>query len=287
MLLSPTAAVPHRYVADCLAQAGQRDLALREYRLAHAFGDAGALAAAADRYPTLEDLLGVVPETPEGLRGAGERLLAHGRPSEAVEAYRRAWETYGDRAALEPLARAALGAGDAPGAAEAARTLSELEPHRPAGHLILFRALSSQGHPAEAWAALEAGAALAPGSLELLEPLADRAASEGRYAEARRLLASVVPRNAADAASRLVVEARVLRRQGRLGEAARLLEAAAATGPRSAARQEEYADVLVAMGRYDDAIASLRRAAALPGSEAAVYAEKIRVVEMKAAERRP
>ncbi|HSN92607.1 MAG TPA: O-antigen ligase family protein, partial [Anaeromyxobacteraceae bacterium] len=154
MLLAATAAEPHRYAADCLARAGQREMALREYRLALAFGDASALDAAAARYPRLEDLLRVAGETPEGLRAAGGRL-ARVDLAGAARAYARAWDEYGDREALEPLARTALSAGDAVLAERAARSLAAAEPSLPGSHRLLHRALLALGREDEAWSALE------------------------------------------------------------------------------------------------------------------------------------
>jgi tetratricopeptide (TPR) repeat protein len=278
MLLDATAAEPHRYTADCLARAREKELALREYRLALAFGDAGALGAAAARYPALQDLLRVAPETPEGLRAAGT-WLAPVDASEAERAFGRAWDEYGDREALEPLARTALAAADPVRAEQAARALVASAPSRPAGHLLLHRALVALGREDEAWAALEEGAARAPGALEVLEPLAMRAASRRRFAEARRILAGVVPRNAAEAATRRLLEARVLRAQGRLLEAAAELEGAAAALPRSPAPLEDLADLLVALGRHDDAVAALRRAAAISPARSGEYQARIARIE--------
>ncbi|HSN92353.1 MAG TPA: tetratricopeptide repeat protein, partial [Anaeromyxobacteraceae bacterium] len=128
------------------------------------------------------------------------------------------------------------------------------------------------------------GIARAPGALELLEPLAMRAASRGRFAEARRILASAVPRNSAEAADRRMLEARVLRAQGRLLEAAAELESAAAAQPRSPVPLEALADVLAELGRPDDAVAALRRAAALAPARSGEYEKRIAGIEaMRAA----
>jgi tetratricopeptide (TPR) repeat protein len=205
--------------------------------------------------------------------------------SEAARAFGRAWDEYADREALEPLARTALAAGDPSRAEAAARALVAAHPSRPAGHVLLHRALVSQGREDEAWAALEEGATSAPGALEVLEPLAMRAVSRRRFAEARRIIAGVVPRNGTEAATRRVVEARVLRAQGRLLEAAAELEAAAATLPRSSAPLEDLADVLAALGRHDDAIGALRRAAVLSPSRSADFEARIARIETARAER--
>ncbi len=274
MALNPTAFEPHRYAARCLAAAGQDPLAKREYRLAISTGDPDALGEAVRRYRDVDDLLGVVPDAPGPLLALAG-LLAQKRPADAERVYRLAWESYHEREALGGLARAALAQGKTDDALTLARELEKEQPASPQGYLVAFDALRKLERPDDAKRELELGAARVPGSPAVLVPLAELALSAHHFAEAHRLAQSIVAHEPGAVASKRCFVARVLLQQGRAGEA--VTEAAAARDalPLEPWTHVTLSDAYAAAGRYDDAIASLEAAAALPASHPDSFARRL------------
>lgn len=263
MALDPTASEPHRYAARCLSAARQDAFAKREYRLAILMGDPGALAEAMRRYPEVGDLLDIVPDTPPHLVTLGESLSGD-RPADAARVFRIAWETFGERRALGGLARASLDQGAPDDALALARELQRQDPSTPQGWVVASAALRALGRSDEAKRELELGSARVPGSPAVLVPLAELALSAHHYSEALRVAQSIVAYDPRAVASKRSFVARVLLEQGRAGEA--VLEATAARDalPREVWTHVALSNTLAAATRYDDAIAELQTAAALP-----------------------
>jgi hypothetical protein len=284
MLLNPGVPEPHRFAARCLAAGGKADLARREYRLAVLLGDEGALAEAAARFPSLDDLLAVAPDTAQGLHALA-RLLGPRRPADAASVLRRAWEQYGDLAALRDLAAVSLGLGKTDEALELARAYRERRRTEAAGYAIAARALLAQGRDEEAQRELELGVAHVPGSPELLSMLAGKALGARRFAEARRLVESMAARAPWEVASKRLFVARILWGQGRMTEAIQETRSAAAIVPGDPGALAAVATYCAGAGRYDEAIAALEGAAALPAARPGAYdAELARLRALRQAE---
>jgi len=270
MVLNPTAAEPHRYAARCLAADGKGTLAKREYRLASLLGDPGALVEAERRFASLEDLLDIAPDTPTGLTSLAA-LLATDRPADAEKALRRAWEEYGDLGALRGLASVTLSLGDRDAALELARLYEQRRPSDPTGYTVAARALAGLGLAEESRQELELGVARVPGSPELLATLAEQAVAARRFAEARRLVESMTSRSAAEVAWKRLFVARILWAQGRLTEAIQEARSASAAVPADPGPRVALSGYCAGAGRYDEAIATLEGAAALPGTRPGAY----------------
>lgn len=282
MALYPAAPAPHLGTARCLV--GRDDVAARrEYRLAILFGT-DALAEAAARYPQLGHLLEITPETPDGVLAAGY-LLEHSRPRDALSLFRRLLEEFEDDRALLPLARIHARLGEAEDAISLARQYSARHTADPAGYEVAATSLFRLGRDDEGRAELARGLAGSPGDPFLLRVSAERAMAARRWAEARRLADEVAPRNASELADKHLLAARALAGQGRLAEAIDRLRSALAARP-------ERADVLLTLagyceqvGKLDEALDAVRRAAALPGAPVGAYTSRIAELETKRAAR--
>ncbi len=284
MLLNPGVPEPHRFAARCLAAGGKGDLARREYRLAVLLGDEGALAEAAVHFGSLDDLLAVAPDTPQGLHALA-RQLGPNRPADAASVLRRAWETYGDLAALRELAAVSLRLGKVDEALDLARAYRDRRRADPAGYAIAARALLAQGLDDEAQRELELGVAHIQGSPELLSILAERALGARRFAEARRLVEGMAVRAPWEIAWKRLFVARILWAQGRMTEAIQEARSAAAIVPGDPGALAAVATYCAGAGRLDEAIAALEGAAALPGARPGAYdAELARLRALRGAE---
>ncbi len=284
MLLNSGAPEPHRFAARCLAAGGKADLARREYRLAVLLGDEGALAEAATRFRSLDDLLTVAPDTPQGLHALA-RLLGPSRPADAGSVLRRAWEAYGDLAALRELAAVSLRLGKADEALELARAYRDRRRAEAAGYAIAARALLAQGLDEEAQRELELGVAHVQGSPELLSILAERALGARRFAEARRLVEGMAVRAPWEIAWKRLFVARILWAQGRMTEAIQEARSAAAIVPGDPNALAAVATYCAGAGRLDEAIAALEGAAALPVARPGAFdAELARLRALRQAE---
>ncbi len=284
ILLNSGVPEPHRFAARCLAAGGQADLARREYRLAVLLGDERALAEAATRFGSLGDLLSVAPDTPQGLRALA-RLLGPSRPADAASVLRRAWEVYGDLAALRDLASMTLALGKADEALDLARAYRDRMRSDSAGYAISARALLAQGKEAEGQRELELGVAHVPGSPELLSILAEKALGVRRFAEARRFVESMAASAPGEIASKRLFVARILWDQGRMTEAIQEARSAAAIIPGDTGALTALATYCAGAGRLDEAIAALEGAAALAAARPGAYdAELARLRALRQAE---
>ncbi len=284
MLLNSSAPEPHRFAARCFAAGGKADLARREYRLAVLLGDEGALAEAAARFDSLDELLAVTPDTPQGLNALA-RLLGPSRPADAAIVLRRAWEVYGDLAALRDLASVTLALGKPDEALDLARAYRERKRTEAAGYAIAARALFAQGQDDGAQRELDLGVAHVPGSPELLSILAERALAARRFAEARRFVESMAASAPWQIASKRLSVARILWTQGRVTEAIQEARSAATIVPGDAGALAALATYCAGAGRYDEAIAALEGAAALPSARPGAYdAELARLRALRQAE---
>ncbi len=274
MAQNPTAPEPHRYAARCLAAANQDALAKREYRLALLMGDSRALSEAARRYPSLDDLLRIAPGSPDGLVALSS-LLAVDRPADAEKVLRQAWDEFHEPRALAALASVTLSLGRSEEALALARELEQREPAQAAGYLVAASALSKLGKGEESRRELELGAARLPGSAQFLVPLAHAALGARRFAEAHRLAESIVAHSSGEVANKRLFVASVLRAEGRLGEAIQEARAARDASPSGAGSYLVLADLCQEAGRYDDAIAAVQSAAALPGTAPGAYESRL------------
>jgi tetratricopeptide (TPR) repeat protein len=266
---NPSAPETHLGAARCYAIGGKTALAKREYRLAFMYGDRTVLTEASRVFPAPGALLEIAPETPEGLFAAG--LLLADRPAEAREAWRRAWESFRIPGALGRLADATLALGDAEGALALARELQHTDASRPAGYLVASRALDELGDEDAAQRELELGAARAPGDVEVLVTLGVRYLRHGRFSQARFTFEHIVPRERSEEATKHVFMARALEGQGRYAEALREAQDAIDVGPEDLRALETFSRLAALVGRYDEAIDALERAARSPRSEPGAY----------------
>jgi Flp pilus assembly protein TadD len=278
MLLSPTAPEPHLYAARCLAAGGQDQLARREYRLAILLGRPAALEEAARHFPALDDLLRIAPDTPDGLMALAW-LLWSSRKGDSAKVLTLIWRDYRDPRALGPLAEAKLADGDPEEALALARALEGLGPGEAQGYLVAAAALDHLDRGEEAQKELELGAGRVPGSLPVLRVLVRRSLASRRFAHAHSLAERITARSSSELAKKRLLIAEVLAAQERLAEAID-----EARGARSAAPQEpesylELADYCARAGRYEEAIAAVRGAAALPGTPKDAYVPRLRELE--------
>jgi len=283
MLLNPTAPEPHLYVARCLAASRQDALAKREYRLAIAYGAAEAMVDVVRRYRTVEEAYAAVPDAPEHLLSLA-RALGPERPEDAAAVLERVLAEYGDERAVVLLARARLALGDAAGAAELAERRSARAPAEPDGYELDAYALIQLGDEEGAAATLRRGLSRIPGSASILGILVERTLAQGRFSDARRLAEEIAPRSAGEAARKYQLVAHALAAQGRLGEAIESARAAVGAMPDAEGPLREVAQLCAAATRFDDAIAALELAAAIPGADRAAYAVDILALRARAAE---
>jgi hypothetical protein len=276
MSLDPSAAAPHLGAARCLA--GRDDIAARrEYRLAVMFGIA-ALPEAAVRYPALDDLFEVAPDTPDGLLSLGSVLWAT-RPADAAVAYRRALDDFGEERALLPLARVHARLGEHEDVIRLARRHSARYRTDAGGYELAASSLLRLGRDDEAQAELECGLAAIPGSPILLAVLVERSLAAHRWSEARRLADEIAPRTPEEVAGKHLLIARAFAAQGRLGEAIERARSAAAAQPDRPGSLITLAAYCEQAARYDDALGAVRRAAALPTAAPGAYAARIAALE--------
>jgi tetratricopeptide (TPR) repeat protein len=278
MLRNPTAPEPHRAAAACLARAGQHAHAKREYRLAHLYGDRSALAEAFLRYDAPGELLALAPETPGGLAAAAH--LLRDRPVEAADAWRRAWELFGEPRVLASLAGATLGLGDEDEALRLARLLQERAPRLGAGYVVAARALDALGRGDEALAELDLGASRLPGDAEVLAPLGARHLAAKRYSLARTTFERIVAKEGPAMTRKRVLVARALEGQGRLQEALREAQVAREITPADLGAQETFARIAAAVGRYDEAIDALELAGRSPAAKAGAYEQRLAALRL-------
>jgi Flp pilus assembly protein TadD len=274
MLLDPTAAEPHLHAARCLADAGQDRQARLEWRLAFAFGARQALAEAVARYPAVDDLLQVAPDTPDGLLALGAHLLGR-RPTDAVVVYRRALDEYGDGRALVPLAGAVLSTGDAAGALELARRRAREAPHDVVAWRLASQVLVKLGDESGAEEALEQGLALNPGSPPLVAWRAERLIAARRFSQARQVADGMLARTPSEQVQRQLLQARALAGQERWGEAIERARAAVAIMPGTAGPLLALAGLAAQANRFDEAIDAVERAAGLPGQDRAALEQRL------------
>lgn len=280
-LRNPTAPAPHLGTARCDAIRGRAALAKREYRLAFILGDADALAEAHQVFPAKGELLDIAPDTPAGLMAAGRALLDD--PEEAREAYRRAWESFGDPRALSSLAVVTLGLQTETAPAEAlrlARRLQEVAPTDPAGYTVAARALEAMQDDDAAVKELELGAARLPGDESILTNLGVHHLEKRRFSRARAAFESIAARDELCVARKKLLIVRALEGQERFGEALNAAMQARDADPTSRAPLIWMARIQAKMGRYDDAIQSILAATQKPGVTPAEYADWIDKLKM-------
>ncbi len=281
MELNPTAAEPHRFAARCFSAGGKHDLAKREYRLALLLGDGRALAEAARHYSALQDLLTIAPDAPSGLASLANLLASADRPFDAERVLRRAWEEYADLDALRGLAWASLAIGETAPALDLARLYQRRRPTDPSGYVAAATALMRLERGDEARQELELGLSRIPGSPQLVTPLAERLLAARRYGEARRLAESMAARTGHEVASKRAFVARLLWAQGRYAEAIQEARSARDASPGDPGPRLMLASLCADAGRYDEAIAAVEGAAALPTVAPGAYAS--RLAELRAA----
>ena len=283
MKLNPTAAEPHRFAGRCLAAAGEKAFAKREYRLAALFGDPNALAEATRHFPELDDLVAIAPDTPSGLIGLAS-LLAADRPGDAASILRRAWTDYRDVASLRWLAQLTLQLDDPEEALELASKLRELQPLDFAGFTTAAAALEKLDRSEEAKGLLEEGARRIPGSPQILQLLIQQAMRRHLYSEARRLAETITTHAPGEVASKHLTIAAILWAQGRHAEAIQAARRGAEMVPDSPGPKVALSNYAAGAGRYEEAIAALESAAGLPSVPAGTYDG--RLAELRAARQR-
>lgn len=275
MALNPTAPEPHQYAARCLAAAGQGALARREYRLALLYGSPTALLEAAGRFPAVEELLQVAPDTADGLLALGHLLLSRQRPADAALVFRRAVEGALDARALVPLAGALLSAGELEEALLVARRRTVEAPLDPQGWSVAAAVLAAEGYDDEAGAALEQGLSFSPGSPALVEALVYRSLAARHPAEAKRLAESMAARSPAEQARKALLVAAAFSAQGRYSEAVERARSAVTALPEAPWPHMALAAYCQQAGRIDDAIAAVERASSLPGQRREEYQARL------------
>ncbi len=273
MLLAPTVPEPHASAGRCLAGVHDAE-AIREYGLAVSLGHAGALAEATRIWPSLEVLYRVAGDTPDGLLALGAALAGE-RPSDAQLVLTRSWEEFADHRATLPLAQVALRNGDLETALRVARERVAAVPRDLEAYRIAASALAAQGDLAAARQEVDRGLAALPGAARLVEFHVAWDIKDKRYGEARRRTNAIVPATPADVAARHVLRATILHAQSRTPEAILELEGALVATPNDARLWMYVAQLRAQVGRTQEAIAALERAAALPGSPAKEIASRL------------
>jgi tetratricopeptide (TPR) repeat protein len=274
MARNPTAPETHRAAARCLANVRKTLLAKREYRLAYVYGDTSALAEAHVMFPRRGELLDVAPDTPDGLISAAQVLRDD--PPDAVDALRRAWESFHATPALALLASAELAQNNPEEALRVARLLQAEDKLNSAGYTFAARALDALGRSPEAMKELEVGAARVAGDPDVLVPLGERLLAERRFSQARSIFESIVARNGFALAGKHVLVAAALEGQGRLGEALRHAQTARDIAPSDPGVLVTFARCAAAVGRFDEAIEALETATTLSKGAPGEYDVQIR-----------
>jgi tetratricopeptide (TPR) repeat protein len=273
MTRNPTAPEPHRAMAACLARAGQAALAKTEYRLAFLYGDADALREAYVRYPEPGALLELAPETPDALVTVGRILKAH--PEEAGEAWRRAWESFGNIDALANLVVTRLDLGKHDEALTLARRFEKAAPGDARSYVLAAVALEKLGRPAEGLSEFELGAARCPGERAVLVPLGQRHLERRRYSQARAMFESIVARDDPAVGEKHRLIAATLEAQGRFKEALTEAQAARDAAPKELETLELFSRLSAGVGRFDDAIEALEVASRLPSARPEDFGRRI------------
>ncbi|HYD53950.1 MAG TPA: O-antigen ligase family protein [Gemmatimonadaceae bacterium] len=264
MLLAPMVPEPHASAGRCLAGVHDQE-AIREYGLAVSLGHGRALAEAIRAWPSLDVLYRIAGDTPGGLLALANALSAE-RAHDAQLVLTRLWEEFTDNRAVLPLARVALRNGDLDTAVRAARQRLAAAPSDLEAYRIAGSALASRGDIAAAREELERGLAVVPGAVRLIDLQVAWDIKERRFGDARRRTNRIVPRTPSDIAARHVLRATILSAQSRAPEALLELEGALVATPDDPWLWMYVAQLRSSVGRAQEAIAALERAAALPGS---------------------
>jgi len=264
MALNPSSPNSHFFAAKCLAL-GRRDvLAKREYRLAFLFGRQDALADALQRYPDLEDMLQIAPESADGLVVLGALLADHQRFLEAKAIFERAWNEYGDNVALARLGDVALALNEPELALSWSRKLREREPQWSSAYIVSADALLKLGQSEAAREELTVGASAQPGNPDVLLRLSELLITQRKFAQARKALLSAQPRIGQESSRLHRSIADTLKAEDRTSEAIAEMEAALDADPQDRELLLQLANMLAESGRYTQAIAVLQRVAGAP-----------------------
>ena len=264
MALNPSSPNAHFFAAGCLAAARRDTSAKREYRLAFLFGRRDALAEAFRRYPNLEDILQVAPDSADGLVALGSLLADGQRFSEAKEIFERAWNEFGDVIALVRLGDVSLALNEPELALTWSRKLQERDPQWASSYIVAAQAFLKLGQPEAAREELTAGTFRQPGNADLLLKLSELLVAQRKFAQARKALLSARPRNSTESSQLHKSIAATLQAEGRTIEAIEQMEAARETDPEDPNLRLELANMLADSGRYAQAIAALQEVAGLP-----------------------
>ncbi len=275
MALHPTIPDPHYFAAGCLAAAKQDALAKREYRLAYLFGRRDSLEAAFQWFPATSDMLKVAPESAEGLLSLGGLLADRSRLEDARAIFQRAWFEYGDRSALARLGDVALELGHPEEAIRWSLSLREIDPQWLSSYTVSSSAYLKLNDPDAARHELELGATHLPGNPDIAHALATLLIQQNRFAEARRVLATALPRNASEVAQVHRMIGATLQREGRTLEAIAELEAARDALPNNVPIRAELSELLAEAGRFNEAIDALQGLAALPETPKGAFDARI------------
>jgi tetratricopeptide (TPR) repeat protein/O-antigen ligase len=284
MVLGPMVPDPHLHAGRCLAASGASEAARREFRLACLLGQPNCLAEAAVRWPALADLYQVAPDTPDGLLALGA-ALERDRPIDAREVYARALNEFAESRAVLPLARVALALGDVGHAVELARRRIREAPLDGEAYWLVTRGLDAQGKRDEAEAELRRALATSAGSTTLVALLSERLLAGARYDEVLDLARTISGHEPRDVAARERLTARALAGEKRLSEAIEHARYAADAVPGSPDSLLELAQLCIAAERYEDALAILERASALPDVPTGAYERQIAEVRARIAAR--
>ncbi len=275
MALHPTTPDPHYFAASCLAAAKQDALAKREYRLAYLFGRRDSLETAFRWFPATSDMLKVAPESAEGLLSVGGLLADQRRLEDAKSIFERAWTDYGDLTALARLADVALALGQPQEAIRWSLMLRELDPRWLSSYTVSSNAFLKLDNLDAACHELELGATQLPGNPDIAESHANLLFQQNRFAEARRVLGTALPRNAHEVAQLHRMIGATLQREGRTLEAIAELEAARDALPADVAIRVELSELLAGAGRFNEAIDALQTLASLPETPKGAFDARI------------
>jgi len=275
MILNPTAPDPHYFFAPCLSAQHKHALARRGYKLAYLLGRKESLPAAMHRYPALRDLLEMVPDSPDSLVALGGLLAEEKRFADAASVFERAWKDYGDPTALIRLGDVGVWLGHNEEALGWSQQLRRRQPQAGYSYRVTSAALFKLGKLEAAQNELVLGAAKLPGSATVLIPLAELLIQQRHFAEARRALAQVIPRERPVAVRVHQLTSETLRAEGRLPEAIAQMQAASEIDPANATLRERLSELFTEAGMFSDAISTLEHTAALPGAPSGGYRQRI------------
>ena len=234
---------------------------------------------AVSRYPDLEELIGIVPDTSEGIMSLAA-VLAADRPGDAATLLRRSWEELGTSLRSGGSASHAR-TWRRGGCRGALRAVSAKQPGDSSGFLTGAAALEELAKPDDAQRLLEEGARRIPGSPQILQRLAQRALARRMYSEARQLVEAIGTRTASEVAEKHVSIARILWAQRRYAEAIQEVRIAVTIVPNDPGPRIALSEYAASVGRLDEAISALEGAAALPTTTEGKYSK--RLSELRAA----